>query len=105
MMITAESNHVGSRTPIMRKHFRATTKALSTQRRHLQEDIAELVKVQYKELAALLSHVKLGKLNRREISALTGVAPMNKALTNPMASAKFRAVALAFAQRCTWRPW
>jgi transposase len=93
-MITAESNHLGSSAPVVRKHIRATTKALSTQRRHLDEDIAKLVKVQYKELAGLLSHVKgvgpvttatliaecpeLGKLNRREISALAGVAPMNK---------------------------
>ena len=93
-MITAEHNHLGQSAPVVRKHIRATAKALSTQRRHLEEDIAKLVKTQHKELAALLSHVKgigpvttatliaecpeLGKLNRREISALAGVAPMNK---------------------------
>jgi transposase len=92
-MITAEHNHLGASAAVVRKSIKATAKALATQRRHVDEEIARLIKAQHTELAALLTKVRgvgpvtaatliaecpeLGKLTRREISSLAGVAPMN----------------------------
>jgi transposase len=93
-MIAAEHNHLGASAPVVRKSIKATAKALATQQRHVDEEIARMVKLHYKGLAALLTQVggvgavtaatliaecpELGKLNRREISSLAGVAPMNR---------------------------
>jgi transposase len=93
-MITAEFNHLGTSVPTVRKSIKATAKALATQQRHVDEEIARLVKLHYKGLAELLTRVdgvgavtaatliaecpELGKLTRREISSLAGVAPMNR---------------------------
>jgi transposase len=69
-------------------------KAIGTQLRHVDEDLQRHVGAHYADLAKLLGSVKrvgdktlstliaevpeLGKLNRRQISALVGVAPMNR---------------------------
>ena len=92
-MITAERNHLEASQAPVRKSIVATAKMLSTQQRHVEQDIAAHIKAHHSALAQRLSQVKgvgevttstliaecpeLGKLNRREISALVGVAPMN----------------------------
>lgn len=92
-MRVMESNHMDSAHSSARKSIRAVIKALGTQLRHVDADLALHLKNHHADLSKLLDDVKgvgaatvatlvaelpeLGKLNRHQISALVGVAPYN----------------------------
>lgn len=93
-MQVAEQNHLELCHADLRKSVKAMLKSIGTQLRHVDEDLQRDVKAHYADLAQLLSSVKgvgeqtvstliaevseLGKLNRRQIAALVGLAPMNR---------------------------
>jgi transposase len=92
-MKVAEVNHLNTGVATATKSIKAMIKSINTQLRHVDDEIAAHVKVHSAELAKKLVAVKgvgaktaavliaqvpeLGKLNRREIAALAGLAPMN----------------------------
>jgi transposase len=92
-MRVMENNHLGVAHPSARKNIKAVIKSLCTQLRHIEEELADHLKAHHADLRALLHDVKglgaatvgvligelpeLGKLGRRQISALVGVAPYN----------------------------
>jgi transposase len=92
-MRVMENNHLGVAHASARKNIKAVIKALGTQLRHIEQELAAHLKQHHADLSALLSNVKgvgpasvatligelpeLGKLARRQISALVGVAPYN----------------------------
>lgn len=92
-MRTMETNHLKVAHPSARRSIRAVIQSLGTQLRHVEQELAAHVKQHHAQLGALLGQVKgvgaatvatligelpeLGKLNRRQISALVGVAPYN----------------------------
>lgn len=92
-MRVAEENHLNTGVATAKKSIRAMLGSISTQLRHIDEDIAKHVKLHCDALAQQLTAVggmgpkttatliaelpELGKLSRRQISALAGVAPMN----------------------------
>lgn len=89
-----ENQHLASSDKIAQRSIKATLKVLATQQRHLEQEIALHVQRDHQALCELLAQVggigpattatliaecpELGKLNRREISALAGVAPINR---------------------------
>ena len=89
----SERNRLGNSMKAVHKGIKATVKALATQQRHIDQEIAQHVKAHHQALSKLLTQVQgvglvtsatliaecpeLGKLTRREIGALAGVAPMN----------------------------
>jgi len=93
-MQVAEQNRLELCHAEMRKSVKTMLRAIGTQLRHVDEDLQRHVGAHYADLAKLLGSVKgvgdktlstliaevpeLGKLNRRQISALVGVAPMNR---------------------------
>lgn len=92
-MKTAENHHLHTGVAPAKKSIKAMINAINTQLRHVEDDIAAHVKAHCQALAAQLGAVRgigdktaavliaelpeLGKLSRRQISALAGVAPMN----------------------------
>jgi transposase len=92
-MQVAETNHLNTGIATAKKSIRAMIKAIGTQIRHVEQEIAKQVQSNYQALTEQLCAVKgvglrtattlvselpeLGKLSRRRISALVGVAPMN----------------------------
>jgi transposase len=88
-----ETHHLSAAHPTARKSIRAVIKALGTQLRHIEQELAAHIGKHHAELSVLLGQVRglgdvtvatligelpeLGKLNRRQISALVGVAPYN----------------------------
>ena len=48
---------------------------------------------------------ELGSLNRKQIAALVGVAPLNRDSGTLRASARFGADGPKYGPRSTWRPW
>lgn len=92
-MRVMEQHHLDVAHPTARKSIRAVLKAMATQLRHIEEAMERHLKEHHADLRALLLDVKglgsttvaaligelpeLGKLNRRQISALVGVAPYN----------------------------
>jgi transposase len=92
-MRVAEQNHLNTGVATAKKSIRAMIKSIGTQLRHVEEDIAQHVQAHCQALAAQLTAVRgmgpktttaliaelpeLGKLTRRQIGALAGVAPMN----------------------------
>jgi transposase len=92
-MRTAEQNHLSSGVAPAQKSVKAMIKSINTQLRHVEDAIAAHVKAHSGELARQLASVRgvgpkttavllaevpeLGKLNRREIAALAGLAPLN----------------------------
>lgn len=92
-MKTAENHHLNTGVAPAKKSIKAMIKSINTQIRHVEDDIAAHVKAHCQALADQLSAVRglgdktaavliaelpeLGKLSRRQISALAGVAPMN----------------------------
>jgi transposase len=92
-MRTAEQNHLTSGVAPAQKSVKAMIKSINTQLRHVEDAIAAHVKEYSGELAKQLAAVRgvgpkttavliaevpeLGKLNRREIAALAGLAPIN----------------------------
>lgn len=92
-MQVMENHHLSMAHPTLRKHIKAVIKAIGTQLRHIDQEMAQHLKQHHAELSALLKNVKglgdvtvatvigelpeLGKLSRRQISALAGLAPFN----------------------------
>jgi transposase len=92
-MQTAENNHLNTGVATAKKSIKAMIKSINTQLRHVDDEIAAHIKAHSAELAKKLISVKrigqktaavliaqvpeLGKLNRREIAALAGLAAMN----------------------------
>jgi transposase len=92
-MQTAENNHLNTGVATAKKSIKAMIKSINTQLRHVEGEIAAHIKAHSADLAKKLVAVKgigdktaavliaqvpeLGKLNRREIAALAGLAPMN----------------------------
>ncbi len=92
-MRVMETNHLGVAHPSALKSIKAVIKSLGTQLRHIEAELALHLKQYHADLTTLLGDVKglgaatvatligelpeLGKLNRRQISALAGVAPYN----------------------------
>lgn len=93
-MLVMEGNRLGTAHRAARKSIATIIKALKKELGNIETDIAEHIAKHHADLAALLNSVKgvgnatistliaevpeLGKLNRREISALVGVAPINR---------------------------
>lgn len=92
-MRVMETHHLNVAHRRARKSIKAVIKALGTQLRHIEAELALHLKQHHADLSTLLGDVKglgpatvatligempeLGKLNRRQISALAGVAPYN----------------------------
>ena len=92
-MKTAENHHLHTGVAPAKKSIKAMINSINTQLRHVEDDIAAHVMTHCQALASQLSAVRgmgdktaavliaelpeLGKLSRRQISALAGVAPMN----------------------------
>jgi transposase len=93
-MQVAEQNRLPLCHAETRKSVKAMLRTIATQLRHVDEDLQRQVQTHHADLAQLLRSVKgvgdqtastliaevpeLGKLNRRQISALVGLAPMNR---------------------------
>jgi transposase len=93
VMRGAEQQRLGLGHATLRRSVQAIIKALSRELARVDAELQRQIEAQHAELAALLRSVKgvgdttlstliaevpeLGKLNRREISALIGLAPMN----------------------------
>lgn len=92
-MRVMETHHLNVAHRRAHKSIKAVIKALGTQLRHIEAELALHLKQHHADLSTLLGDVKglgpatvatligempeLGKLNRRQISALAGVAPYN----------------------------
>lgn len=93
-MLVAERNRLYPAQPQSRKSINTIIKALEDELVRIGEDMNRHIQKNFKELAERLSSIKgvgtmtaaalladvpeLGKLSRREISALVGVAPVNR---------------------------
>ncbi|WFQ78859.1 IS110 family transposase [Xenorhabdus sp. SF857] len=93
-MLVAERNRLHPAHPQSRKSINTVIKALEAELARIDEDMNKHIQIHFKELADRLSAIKgigamttaallaevpeLGKLSRREISALVGVAPVNR---------------------------
>jgi transposase len=93
-MLVAERNRLEQSHKRMHKSIHNVIKALSRELQDMDDDMAEHIRAHHAELASLLDSVKgvgpatistlvaevpeLGKLSRRQISALVGVAPLNR---------------------------
>jgi transposase len=92
-MRVAEENHLNTGVANAKKSIKAMIGSITTQLRHIDEAIAKHIQLHCKALDHQLAAVRgigpktaatliaelpeLGKLSRRQISALVGVAPMN----------------------------
>ncbi|WP_237388478.1 IS110 family transposase [Xenorhabdus sp. Sc-CR9] len=93
-MLVAERNRLHPAHPQSRKSINIIIKALEAELARIDEDMNKHIQTHFKKLADRLSAIKgvgtmtaatllaevpeLGKLSRREISALVGVAPVNR---------------------------
>ncbi|EAT1859363.1 IS110 family transposase [Salmonella enterica] len=93
-MLVAERNRLHPAHPQSRKSINTIIKALEDELARIDEDMNDHIRDHFKELAERLSSIKgvgtmtvaallaevpeLGSLSRREISALVGVAPVNR---------------------------
>ncbi|MDQ2987764.1 MAG: IS110 family transposase [Pseudomonadota bacterium] len=93
-MLGAERNRLEQSYPSSKKSLNTIIKALTKELAHIEEGMAEYIQSKFPDLSDLLNSVKgvgkttsstliaevpeLGKLSRREISALVGVAPINR---------------------------
>ena len=93
-MRVAEQQRAGAPDKRMRRSLNIILKALDRELARLDKELQEFIGQQYAELAALLDSVKgvgkttistllaevpeLGELNSREVSALVGLAPINR---------------------------
>jgi transposase len=93
-MLVAERNRLARTHVQTKKSINAIIKALAKELARIDEDMSGHVRTHFADLSALLDSVKgvgkttiatllgelpeLGKLSRREISALVGVAPINR---------------------------
>lgn len=94
MMLVAERNRLYLAHPQSRKSINIIIKALEAELARINDDMDNHVRSHFKELSERLSSIKgvgtitiaallaevpeLGQLSRREISALVGVAPVNR---------------------------
>ena len=92
-MRTMEGNHLGVAHPSARKSIKTIIKSLEAQLRRIEAELAAHLKRHHADVSKLLGDVKgigtatmatllgelpeLGALNRRQVSALAGVAPYN----------------------------
>jgi transposase len=92
-MRVMETHHLSVAHRSAHKSIKAVIQSLGTQLRHVEAELARHLKQHHADLSTLLGEVKglgpatvatligelpeLGKLNRREIGALVGVAPYN----------------------------
>lgn len=93
-MLGAERNRLQQSHPHTKKSLNTIIKALEKELTRIDDDMTQWIEAKFPDLSALLSSVKgvgkttastliaevpeLGKLSRREISALIGVAPLNR---------------------------
>lgn len=93
-MLGAERNRLEQSHPNSRKSLNTIIKALTTELARVEDGMAEYIQSKFADLSELLSSAKgvgkttsstliaevpeLGRLSRREISALVGVAPINR---------------------------
>lgn len=93
-MLVAEKNRLALAHPTAQKSIKTIIKALDKELERIDTDISSYTKSHFADITALLEGVKgigtttaatlaaelpeLGKLTRREISALVGVAPVNR---------------------------
>jgi transposase len=93
-MLTAERNRLAQAHPLAKKSVNTIIKALTKELARIDKDLAGHIKSHFADLATLLDSAKgvgkvtittliaevpeLGKLSSREISALIGVAPINR---------------------------
>ena len=93
-MLGAERNRLEQSHPSSKKSLNTIIKALTKELARIEEGMAEYIQSKFPDLSDLLNSVKgvgkttsstliaevpeLGKLSRREISALVGVAPINR---------------------------
>lgn len=93
-MLVAERNRLYPAHPQSRKSINTIIKALEDELARIDEDMSNHIRSHFKELSERLSSIKgvgtitvaallaevpeLGKLSRRQISALVGVAPINR---------------------------
>lgn len=93
-MLVAERNRLHPAHPQSRKSINIIIKALEDELARIDEDMKTHIRNHFKELSERLSNIKgvgtmtvaallaevpeLGRLSRREISALVGVAPVNR---------------------------
>lgn len=94
VMLVAERNRLEQSHKRTHKRIHNVIKALSRELQDMDDDMAEHIRAHHAELGSLLDSVKgvgpatiftliaevteLGKLSRRRISALIGVAPLNR---------------------------
>src|SRR5260370_15893135 len=112
-MLVAERNRLAQAPGATRKSIDTIIEALTTELERIDSDMARHIQVHFADLSALLDSVKgvgkttistliaevpeLGKLSRREISALIGVAPINRD------SGRSRGKRTIFGGRCSVR--
>jgi transposase len=93
-MLVAERNRLAQAHPLAKKSINKIVKALVKELEHIDDDMTRHVRSKFADLSSLLDTVKgvglttlstliaevpeLGQLTRREISALVGVAPINR---------------------------
>lgn len=93
-MLGAERNRLEQSHPSSKKSLNTIIKALTKELARIEEGMAEYIQSKFPDLSELLNSAKgvgkttsstliaevpeLGKLSRREISALVGVAPINR---------------------------
>lgn len=94
MMLVAERNRLYPAHPQSRKSINIIIKALEAELTRIDEDMSNHIRNHFKELSERLSSIKgvgtmtvaallaevpeLGRLSRREVSTLVGVAPINR---------------------------
>lgn len=93
-MLVSETNRLGLSHPKARRSIEAIIAALKAELEQIDDDMSSHVQKHFADIASLLGSVKgvgpntiatliaelpeLGKLTRRQISALAGVAPLNR---------------------------
>lgn len=94
VMLGTERNRLAQSHPHTKKSLNTIIKALEKELTRIDDDMAQWIELKFPDLSVLLSSVKgvgkttastliaevpeLGKLSRREISSLIGVAPLNR---------------------------
>ena len=120
-MLVAERNRLAQAHARTQKSIHTIIQALLKELERIDADMSAHVRSHFADLSSLLDSVKgvgkntistliaevpeLGKLTGREISALVGVAPINRDSGVMRADAQSSAGAPACAMRCTWPHW
>ena len=120
-MRVMQTHHLNAAHRRAHKSIKAVIKALGTQLRHIEAELALHLKQHHADLSTLLGDVKglgpatvatligempeLGKLNRRQISALAGVAPYNPDSGRLKGKRCISGGRATLRTRCTWPRW